>query len=197
MGQYYTPVIIKQHKTREYASGYLSHEYGNGLKLMEHAYVGNNFTETVLKELYHSQGRLVWMGDYAEQKDFDMLDKTLKGFDFIEAYERIENKQNYKHPVDTNNFSKDKIVLNHEKEEYIDMKQYCEVAKRDDCGMLAHPIALLTAMGNGKGGGDYRGPDEELVGVWAGDTLEIVDELPETYKDYVNKTLDYCNFIDN
>lgn len=47
-----------------------------------------------------------------------------------------------------------------------------------------HPIPLLTAVGNGKGGGDYFGVNNELVGRWAGDALYIDDEEPvEPFKE--------------
>ena len=34
-------------------------------------------------------------------------------------------------------------------------------------GFVLHPIPLLTCVGNGKGGGDYRGDSMEWVGAWA------------------------------
>ena len=41
LGQYYTPVNID---TMEWVK---SHDYGNGSKLMEHSYIGNNFVEAI------------------------------------------------------------------------------------------------------------------------------------------------------
>ena len=41
--------------------------------------------------------------------------------------------------------------------------------------MIPHPLPLLTAVGNGLGGGDYWGVNKEQVGAWAFDTLEVVN----------------------
>lgn len=40
-------------------------------------------------------------------------------------------------------------------------------------GWTVHPLPLLTAEGNGRGGGDYheQNPDIELVGTWARDSI--------------------------
>jgi len=53
------------------------------------------------------------------------------------------------------------------------------------CGpeeFVLHPIPILTAIGNGKGGGDYKGYDMGWVGVWALDPISFLpegSELPE------------------
>lgn len=43
-----------------------------------------------------------------------------------------------------------------------------------------HPLPLLTCLGNGLGGGDYRSPTDDssdfLVGTWAWDNLSIKDK---------------------
>jgi len=41
MGQYYKPISIDK------MTFLYSHDYGNGLKLMEHSYIGNNLVNTV------------------------------------------------------------------------------------------------------------------------------------------------------
>ena len=51
-----------------------------------------------------------------------------------------------------------------------------------------HPIPLLTAVGNGRGGGDFSGIGEENVGCWAGDLLEVRTVRPD---DYENVTADF------
>jgi hypothetical protein len=44
-----------------------------------------------------------------------------------------------------------------------------------------HPLPILTAEGNGRGGGDYRGADEDLVGTWARDVISVEMEAPADY----------------
>ena len=45
MGQYYMPLLIGKDKK---ILRFYSHHYNNGLKLMEHSWVGNNFVNAVL-----------------------------------------------------------------------------------------------------------------------------------------------------
>lgn len=60
-------------------------------------------------------------------------------------------------------------------------KQYMLMPKR---GFFVYsPISLLTAIGNGRGGGDYRG-DNSLIGYWAGDKVYLSKTKPnEKYSD--------------
>jgi hypothetical protein len=48
----------------------------------------------------------------------------------------------------------------------------------DRNGLHIHPLSLLTAEGNGRGGGDYRGAHEDLVGSWARDVISVEREAP-------------------
>lgn len=58
-------------------------------------------------------------------------------------------------------------------------------------------MPLLTAVGNGKGGGDYYGDraiNKEDVGLWAGDLIEIV-KYNEDYKwNYETKQYEYKGY---
>ena len=51
---------------------------------------------------------------------------------------------------------------------------------------LVNPLPLLTACGNGRGGGDYHDcyPDYDKVGTWAFDIIECTDARPEGYEKY-------------
>ena len=40
---------------------------------------------------------------------------------------------------------------------------------------VLHPLPLLTAVGNGRGGGDYAGINADKIGSWAFDVLEVVN----------------------
>ena len=48
-------------------------------------------------------------------------------------------------------------------------------------GWQIHPLPLLTAEGNGRGGGDYHGTNMEMVGAWARCRLGLVKEVPEGF----------------
>lgn len=62
MGQYYMPTLIDDNGA---ISILYSHDYDNGLKLMEHSYIGNDFVNAVLTQLWKHPQRLAWIGDYS------------------------------------------------------------------------------------------------------------------------------------
>ena len=51
--------------------------------------------------------------------------------------------------------------------------------------MQINPLPLLLAQGNGQGGGDYRGKNENTVGIWAKNEISIEFEVPEGYKELI------------
>jgi hypothetical protein len=44
---------------------------------------------------------------------------------------------------------------------------------------------LLTAEGNGRGGGDYKGSNEHLVGTWARHVISVEKEIPDDYAEFI------------
>ncbi len=71
------------------------------------------------------------------------------------------------------------FLINHTKKLYVD---YSKLPKDKD-GWIVNPLPLLTALGNGRGGGDYYEdrPDYDKVGIWAHDILSIEFEIPEGF----------------
>jgi hypothetical protein len=67
-------------------------------------------------------------------------------------------------------------LVNHTKKQYVDKRKE-EI----------HPLPLLTAEGNGAGGGDYRGDNEILCGDWARDVISIETEPPVGYEELLCK----------
>jgi hypothetical protein len=68
-------------------------------------------------------------------------------------------------------------LVNHTKKLYI---RYDEMPDKD--GWVINPLPLMTACGNGRGGGDYHSqyPDFDKVGSWAGDVLSIEMAVPKS-----------------
>lgn len=197
MGQYYYPTILREKGHRFYSQQFYSHDYDrNGLKLMEHSYVGNSFTETVLAQLFNNPGRLAWIGDYHEEGDIarlhdndsayvkldELFRRHYKKFHYEKNWHTGEVKTNYSHPEMVNE-RKGRFILNHDKKQFIDMVWYEEHAPRDAWGCMIHPLPLLTAVGNGRGGGDYWGIYEDDIGSWAGDLIETQNAQPNGYCD--------------
>ena len=197
MGQYYYPTILREKNKRFYSEEFYPLDYDNGLKLTEHSYCGNHFVETIMAQLLNKPGRLAWLGDYHEVGDFaelnpdlpEIIEKrfnehykcfTLPGY---EGYCNGKHVRHYSKPEEVKE-RQGRFILNHDKKCYIDMAEYekdnLTCAEGDDWHF--HPIPLLTAVGNGRGGGDFSGIGEEDVGCWAGDLLEVRNARPSGYE---------------
>ena len=174
MGQYYTPIIKRENDIKKY----FSHDYDEGLKLMVHSYQGNHFVNVVVNELINNPAHLAWIGDYAEIEDYK--DKSCEEL----AKKFIELRRTDGNFVSDGNISYNEAeyFINHTKKEYFILSK--TRIKSDDCDKI-HPLPLLTAMGNGNGGGDYYGPCQELVGSWATDLIEVKHSFDKEniYKD--------------
>lgn len=167
MGQYYTPLAITENGEK---ASFHAHKFGNGLKLMEHSYMGNNFVAAVLNWIHtYGPARLWWMGDCSDPSDFENteikfskkeLDKINSNVYDVAPREQDENFKKY-------------IVANLTKKEYIDLFDF---ERGDVC-----PVPLLTAVGNSRGGGDYWGQCQNEVGSWAGDLLDCSEIVPDAF----------------
>lgn len=69
-----------------------------------------------------------------------------------------------------------KYIVNVTKHEYLDCTEYYKNSRNPLLDMVSHPLPLLTAIGNQRGGGDYYGQYEEYIGRWAGDDIYITNE---------------------
>jgi hypothetical protein len=213
MGQYYKPIILGTNR-KTIKGFFYSHSYGNGLKLMEHSYLNNNFVRAVVNYLKDNGGaNLVWAGDYADDEPYTITKKisrddamkvwqkkvsegtTLLSFEkFYASKDKslfIENKENGENlyhladsledengktirrakaeikPDDEKDGAEVRFIINESKKQYIDLWY---VRGLD---MLIHPLPLLTAEGNNRGGGDYFGTNMSLVGSWARDFISV------------------------
>lgn len=183
-----------------------SHNYDNGLKLMEHSYVGNNFVNAVVSQIVDNLERIAWMGDYANDRCNDPWEKQvteqMEWDDFSQLYKRaMEGEGRIKpDPIEFDTGAKGWFLVNHTKHVYINMDAYIEANKWHEEGMwngehysydmCIHPLPLLTACGNDRGGGDYHDcyPNIELVGSWAFDLIEMTKVR---YMDYEEVTFEF------
>lgn len=174
MGQYFKACFItaKKDKVKEYFDSW---DTNNGSKLMEHSYVGNHFVMNVTYKMINSPKRLVWAGDYADEVVGDNNYYML--CDNANKVETLYEMEMMKRALDANT-----IYINHDKKEWFDLKKQTIPDMRGWDG-VAHPLPILTADGNGRGGGDYCGARMELVGTWKGNLIEISDTIPDNYKE--------------
>jgi hypothetical protein len=174
MGQYYKAVILKANK-KTVSKWLYSHDFGSGLKLMEHSWIENRYVHSFERLIWNNPSPVVWAGDYAD------VCKGLK----TNVYDRCKgNNQVPKDEVYPVSVLAGRYVINHSKREFVDKTK---VPNRD--GWYIHPLPLLTCEGNGKGGGDFRG-DSNLVGSWARDLISVYDTAPENYKEIIFDLVD-------
>jgi hypothetical protein len=163
MGQYYHPVNLDN---KQWVS---SHDFGAGLKLMEHSWVGNDFVGSVMNLMLKGgawfKKRIVWAGDYygERENEIDHFSQCIDANKVLPTIRMDEKTQ------------KKAILVNHTKNMYV---RFDEMPNND--GWVINPLPLLTALGNGRGGGDYRDDvDSDKVGIWAGDVLSIEMTVPK------------------
>jgi len=84
----------------------------------------------------------------------------------IELAETIEDVRVEKHSIHQDEMYLDgKYLVNHTIGAYLDCDKYKARCNNND--WILHPLPLLTAVGNGLGGGDYYGINKDQVGAWA------------------------------
>jgi hypothetical protein len=204
MGQYYTALVIdSDNKISKLNPG----DYGFRIrmKLMEHSRIGDRFANAAYALIYHKPCKVAWIGDYSistinpndmfcpealTRKEFremyeiawgDTPSLTMKDFDLAQM-----------NIVDFD--TRGMFLVDHDLKCYINMEEFIEksVIQSEMWRMCASPLPLLTACGNGCGGGDFlRGTGYEDIGTWAFHRIEYTDKVPEGY------TKKDCCFIDD
>ena len=208
MGQYYKPVILKEDKKTPIGFAY-SHDFGSGLKLMEHSWAKNDFVgfiESLLKKgMAFHKTPIVWAGDYADEEPFENIPKEVvdllieDGYTLEEVKERGANLYSIAshsapkirpntHKIEDFKILKPKdtrYLVNHDKKVFVDKTK----VPKDADGWQIHPLPLLTCEGNGRGGGDFhKGGD--LVGSWARDVISVEGKKSDIPKDYTEVIFD-------
>jgi hypothetical protein len=160
MGQFYIAVFIDTKTNQLY---YV--ETFHGMKLTEHSYPGTDIVqraENLLRPGGDCYGmRVVWAGDYADNEDG-------KEYNLYHAPKKINLNHEGEVPQ-----GRLRYVVNHTKRVYVDM------SKLSTHKYALHPLPILTAEGNGSGGGDYCGPYDR-VGEWARDEITMENMCPQS-----------------
>lgn len=210
MGQYYRIINVDKREVL------YSFDFGNGQKLMEWSWNGNPMVRAMLNLMEDEwKGDRVYVcGDYAEDDSCepwsdayrDTLSEIPDGIysasstflhripDDKELIEFRDNFDNTKE-VSVEDFEW-RYIYNHDLHCYIDLK-HCplewawfgkdENGNDNECASSIFPLSLLLAMGNGRGGGDYRGDNDDLCGSWCDSvqSIEITQEkLDCDYEEY-------------
>lgn len=174
MGQYYTPTILKKNwklSKNPVRFAIKTWDFENGLKLMEHSYIGNSVMKTMEHLLANDYKgyNVVWCGDYADEVSTNLVNIDLYSYscDFFESKEYKEKLATI--PKDIPYY---RYLVNYTK------KEYCTLPEFKPNTWVMHPLSLLTASGNGRGGGDYPFEDER-IGRWAFDRIGVTNDMNE------------------
>lgn len=181
MGQYYKPTIqaIKYEDNRKQVRKLFvidPYDLNYGIKLCEHTHRNSEVVRLVTNLIYelNKQGwatQLVWLGDYANPS-FGEEPNLYGSLKYTNIQFRKENGVIVSAMVDgfdgvidmtkTHNY-----LVNHDRNEYINTAENVGVYSQ---------LALLTADGNGKGGGDYWGASWRDVGLWRYHKISVMDK---------------------
>jgi hypothetical protein len=166
MGQYYYPIYLG--RDGNILAWMDAHMYNYGLKLTEHSYKDNAFVHTfecgLVPGAHFYKARVVWAGDYA-----DCEPSGVNLHAMCTEYTMISPKEKRSAP---------RYILNHTKKLFVDKE------KTSKYYYAYHPLPILTAEGNGRGGGDCE--DSPLVGSWARDEISV----EENHYDFVEVLFD-------
>lgn len=190
MGQYYKPTIqaIKYEDNRKEVRKLFvidPYDLDYGVKLCEHTHRSSEVVRLVTNLMYELNKQdwatqLVWLGDYSNpsfgektdlyhelkytnvqfrKEDGVIVSAIVEGFDGV-----IDMTQDHRY------------LVNHDRHEYINTAE--------NVGAYSQ-LALLTADGNGKGGGDYWGKNWRDVGLWRYHEISVMDK--ERFDEYLKE----------
>lgn len=186
MGQYYKPVSLDRKEyiyTHDLKSRFKRNDgkiiyLGQGLKLMEHSYIGNKVMNAVENMIIPGgkwyKNRLVWAGDYADNEPTVTPTKQIPE---PNIYSLMDYKGKKIKPSTKPVSKKYHYLTNYTKTMVIDLSKIVE----DKDGWKIHPLSLLICEGNGRGGGDFHGEDA-LIGSWARDIISLEDHLIDGFR---------------
>jgi hypothetical protein len=176
MGQYYIAVFLEPRRAgaRDVIRNFTAPGLG---KLMETSYLRNPYVQGVEAALTRDgpayKTRVVWAGDYADAEPAadDGDDEARNLYAIAE-----DEEDKYLHLETAVAVDEYRYIVNHDVRTYVDKQRLTS---------RVHPLPLLTAEGNGGGGGDYAGSDMDKVGLWARATLSVEKDVPEGFTELV------------
>ena len=156
------------------------------------------FIKKIKKELGMTNDQdlyLYWGYKADEGKKFK--EYTLKElFDLYDLKLEHDNEKGQKCSCDQFRY-----LYNTKRKEYVDsfkiLPSYVDIYKSEILFTKLDAYSLLIAIGNGEGRGDYFGPDENLVGLWAttSDSIIISEKSPKEYAKENPEVENYKEFI--
>lgn len=181
MGQYYRVILKNKNGYERVYNREVDKEYTMA-KLMEHSWWLNPFVSSICAKLYKNPHNVSWIGDYADQSE-----KTpVSQHEVIRLYNKAWSNHIKGNSIHEKLFYLDhRYLCNHTKKCFLDCQAYYE--KNNGNGWCIHPLPILTSIGNGLGGGDFRYVTKETtteyVGDWATDEISVEDDIPKDFQE--------------
>lgn len=187
MGEYYKPCVLTSHKrtapNKTKVKAYIHcHDFDTGLKLLEFGYIGThvmNIFETLINEDNGPYAGLpvVVAGDYDNDEPYKLNGEKWNVYSLASEFgERISPEF-----VQTNNINPKhyRYLINRTKGVYIDTNR----VKADRWGWKIHPLVILCADDEPKGGGSYWGKNQRMMRSWRRNVVVTSDNKPENYRE--------------
>lgn len=162
------------------------------------------FIEKIKKEIGMTNDQRLYWGDVAEKGE-KFKEYTLE--ELFDSYDLKLEHDSEGMPIPFNEKGQKcscdqfRYLYNTKRKEYVDsfkiLPSYVDIYKSEILFTKLDAYSLLIAIGNGLGGGDYFGPDENLVGLWAttSDSIIISEKSPKEYAKENPEVENYKEFI--
>lgn len=197
MGQYYRGVVVDNNEDNskyEIVLSFCPYAHRNGAKLMEHSYVGNYYVkafEYALSSVCYAN-RFAWVGDYADEVNGqDMYQLACKHIEETEKEVGTKYNAEVAFGLTLETLPTFKYIINFTK------KTFVRIPPIDENQWAIHPLPLLCACGNNRGGGDYYGTNMSLIGEWAFDEIGVSNDIPDDITEELVVTFDEDSEGDN
>jgi hypothetical protein len=146
-----------------------THSMDNGLKLMEHSYLENDYCIAMEVILSEEPAEVIWLCDYHEPDG--RTQRTWENTNELGVNnETKDSVEDFK--------TKERFIINLDKKAYFSTKELMELSENENDWVI-HPLPLLTNSDTeSSGGGDYH---EELSwrADWCEDKITVCFERPE------------------
>jgi hypothetical protein len=159
-----------------------THALDNGLKLMEHSYLYNNYCQAIEYKLLDNPKSLVWLCDYHEANEDTKL-----------TWDNTEEVKTIAAPSTYTEHSPIVYIVNHSKGIYFEKSKLKKLCDEAGIEWRIHPLPILcNSDRESMGGGDYH-PDDSRRGTWCSDDISVHTSSNELIENFTDVTED-CIF---
>jgi len=188
MGAYYEATLTANKKHTEDYVGKLTegepfrvntHDVdSNGLKLMEHSYIGNSYVSHIMGLIEDNPTNVIWLCDYSEDETYTW-----------DTVQEVETNEMEVKRLASRNHRENGFIINHTTNEYISLKTYKRLFAEHSNEWAINPLPILTNSEVGSMGGGDLHTEESLRGLWRNHLVSYSKSLGE-FKSFKNVTKD-------